>query len=112
MTRRQERSDDAVHTARVRVHMSTFYLKCCTVCTRHTRVRRPADPDKDETRARARAARGGCISISATNVHFHETLHRDPHTQPRPPTARVYHSCRWQGEGCVLIWPFRPSQRS
>ena len=35
MTRRQERSDDAVHTARVRVHMSTFYLKCCTVLDTH-----------------------------------------------------------------------------
>ena len=55
---------------------------------------------------------GGCISICATNVHFRTTLLRDPHTQPQPLPARVHHSCRWKGEGCVLIWPFRPSQRS
>jgi hypothetical protein len=39
-------------------------------------------------------------------VHFYNELPCDPHTQPRPPTARGYHSYRWHGEGRVLIWPY------
>ena len=57
-------------------------------------------------------ALGGCISISDANVHFYKTLPRGLHTQPRPPPALVHHSYRWQGEVCVLIWPYRPSRRS
>ena len=53
-----------------------------------------------------------CISSCARNVHFHNELPCDPHTQPRPPPARVHHSYRWQGEGRVLIWPSRRSRRS
>ena len=59
---------------------------------------------------------GGVVALfsiySATKVHFHNTLPSGPHTQPRPPTARVHHSYRWKGEGRVLIWPSRRSRRS
>ena len=42
----------------------------------------------------ASSYQGGCISISDTNVHFYKTLPRGPHTQPRPPPARMHHSYR------------------
>ena len=56
--------------------------------------------------------RGGCISIPDTNVHFYKELPHDPHTQPQPPPARGQPYYKWQGEGCVLLWPSRPSWRS
>ena len=94
-------SDDAVHTARVRVHMSTFYLKRCDVrctrmCTRHTRAwpwacdgPPCADPDKDdtvdETRARLSRRRAARRAPARRPRPAPTCARESRHTRPFPP---------------------------